>query len=159
MPVVASVIWSIPCNYRDLCHPTFQGEFVSQPPVEIWSVFNSSNTQREDKMRGEGACTVNLNPVSTIKISNHTYPSRTANRAPIMPTSMHSQNNTWLKCDGLSVTAPSVWVTFYSYLQTHHSTCDWSVLFKRALSVPSVIFKFSNNADADCKQSLSVFWH
>lgn len=39
-------IWSIPCNYRDLCHPTFQGEFVSKPPVEIWSVFYSSNIRR-----------------------------------------------------------------------------------------------------------------
>lgn len=37
--VVASVIWSIPCNYRDLCCSAFQSEFVSQPPVEIWSVF------------------------------------------------------------------------------------------------------------------------
>lgn len=49
--VVALVIWSIPCNYRDLCRPTFQGEFVSQPPVEIWSVLNWSNTER----RGEGS--------------------------------------------------------------------------------------------------------
>lgn len=44
--VVAWVIWSIPCNYWDLCSSTFQGEFVSKPPVEIWSVFNSFNARR-----------------------------------------------------------------------------------------------------------------
>lgn len=38
--VATLVIWSILCNYRDLCCSTFQGEVVSQPPVEIWSVFN-----------------------------------------------------------------------------------------------------------------------
>lgn len=44
--VVAWFIWSIPCNYWDLCSSTFQGEFVSKPPVEIWSVFNSFNARR-----------------------------------------------------------------------------------------------------------------
>lgn len=53
-PVVALVIWSIPCNYRDLCRPAFQDLFVSQPPVEIRSVFNSSHTEeRSGERTGE----------------------------------------------------------------------------------------------------------
>lgn len=41
----SSAARSIPRNYRDLCGSTFQGEFVSQPPAEIRSVFNSSDSR------------------------------------------------------------------------------------------------------------------
>lgn len=51
---ICSFSWSIPCNYRDLCYPTFQREFVSQPPVEIWPVFSSSDFRRWEREQGKG---------------------------------------------------------------------------------------------------------
>lgn len=47
----SSLARSISRNYKDLCRPTFQGEFVSQPPAEIRSVLNSSHSGEVDLCR------------------------------------------------------------------------------------------------------------
>lgn len=72
----SSAVRSIPRNYRDLCGSTFQGEFVSQPPAEIRSVFNSSDSSGGEGERGRhGGGGPSFSP--TADTSDHTRRPRT----------------------------------------------------------------------------------